>query len=753
MNWATSLVIGGAILATGPVILHIIFRRRFMILDWAAMRFLLESLRRNKQRLRIEELIVIALRVLACLLIGLTLANPRGASFVPGGRAPTAHIYILDDSCSMGQQIGSDTLFQKAVAYLTAQLRELPDTDSVAILSAAQPVDGHLVKHLAPATELRREDFSRRLAALKPKDGPARLPEVLAAAKSLAESQTGLSPRIYLLSDFRLREFGGGTGSDTLRVAFGAAAAVPAELVLLDFGEPCRTNLTVEKVVQLDRVLAANIQAQFQATVRNNGGEPVENAALMVQLGSVTLPAVILPALGPGETITKAFSCTFPEAGPAALKVTLTPDALPADSTASLALEVREALNVLIVDGAVNPQDPLVSSSFWLYYALDPEAKGNRGQRITQARLEELTPALLARNDTVVLTNVKEFDALAGAGGKSSYPQLEMLAEYVRSGGGLVVFLGDRADPAFYNGPFYADGSGLNPFRLKGDLPTVDRKKYHRLRPDSIAPDPMLRIFTGRGEQFTRLVRFYAFMPADQREPASLAQGVGPAEVLARFDDPEASPAAARRGFGKGQVLFWYTAPDTRWTDWPKDLSFLPVMNDMVWLFARPSSGELDGMVGQPVSLELADELADAARITMKTPAYPTDDLQPLMARGEGRKKMVSFAGTRFAGLYELEVTLPDQSRRTVFFSRRLDPTEGNLAKADQSQIAAMAGQPHIYEGNMSTRAPQTTAAADIRSYWWWFLITVLVFLIMELFLAQRFGHFGGPAVETRGTP
>ena len=43
---------GGIGLLSIPIILHIINRRRFRRLDWAAMEFLLEALRRNRRRFK-----------------------------------------------------------------------------------------------------------------------------------------------------------------------------------------------------------------------------------------------------------------------------------------------------------------------------------------------------------------------------------------------------------------------------------------------------------------------------------------------------------------------------------------------------------------------------------------------------------------------------------------------------------------------------------------------------------------------------
>ena len=188
MTWAPALAIGGAILALGPIIIHIIFRRRFRTIDFAAMRFLFEILRRNKQRVRREELIIIALRVLACLLIGFMLANVRSATPFAGTTATTAHVFILDDSLSMGQRIGTTTLFQKALTFISRRLDELPDGDVVGIISATRPQSGEPLGKLVPVMDIKRGNFTSRLAASRPADLVADLAGALREAQRLIKS-------------------------------------------------------------------------------------------------------------------------------------------------------------------------------------------------------------------------------------------------------------------------------------------------------------------------------------------------------------------------------------------------------------------------------------------------------------------------------------------------------------------------------------------------------------------------------------
>src|SRR6516165_7376963 len=94
--------LAGAALISSPIIIHLINRMRFKRVRWAAMEFLLKSQKRNRRRLIIEQLILLALRILLVLLAGLLLARFLGFSFA-GIFQPqnTVHVVILDDRLSM----------------------------------------------------------------------------------------------------------------------------------------------------------------------------------------------------------------------------------------------------------------------------------------------------------------------------------------------------------------------------------------------------------------------------------------------------------------------------------------------------------------------------------------------------------------------------------------------------------------------------------------------------------------------------
>src|SRR2546421_10146542 len=95
----------GAALASIPIIIHILNRRRFKVVKWAAMEYLLQAMRKNRRRLKFEQWLLLAVRCALLALVGLALARPLGcenntlASLA--GQRNGLHVFVIDNSYSM----------------------------------------------------------------------------------------------------------------------------------------------------------------------------------------------------------------------------------------------------------------------------------------------------------------------------------------------------------------------------------------------------------------------------------------------------------------------------------------------------------------------------------------------------------------------------------------------------------------------------------------------------------------------------
>ena len=65
MSFLAPVFLGALIAVAGPLIIHLLNRRRYRTIEWAAMDFLRVAIRRNKRVLEIRDMILLALRTLA----------------------------------------------------------------------------------------------------------------------------------------------------------------------------------------------------------------------------------------------------------------------------------------------------------------------------------------------------------------------------------------------------------------------------------------------------------------------------------------------------------------------------------------------------------------------------------------------------------------------------------------------------------------------------------------------------------------
>ena len=130
-----------ALAAAGvPVVIHLLNKRKYREVPWAAMRFLLAAIRKNRRRLRIEQWLLLAIRTLIVLLVVSAMAKPFLESFgavIAGQR--THKVIVLDGSLSMGYRSGESSRFDQAKAVATQIVKDSRGGDSVSVIMMGDP--------------------------------------------------------------------------------------------------------------------------------------------------------------------------------------------------------------------------------------------------------------------------------------------------------------------------------------------------------------------------------------------------------------------------------------------------------------------------------------------------------------------------------------------------------------------------------------------------------------------------------------
>src|SRR5260370_3129190 len=116
MTFVHIYLLGGLLLVGVPILLHLIMRQKPKQLVFPAFRFLRQKLLVNRRKLRLQNLLLLLLRMLLIALLCLALARPS----VHSGKIPfapdqdLAAVFLFDTSPSMEDSVGTQTRLEDA---------------------------------------------------------------------------------------------------------------------------------------------------------------------------------------------------------------------------------------------------------------------------------------------------------------------------------------------------------------------------------------------------------------------------------------------------------------------------------------------------------------------------------------------------------------------------------------------------------------------------------------------------------------
>lgn len=741
---STTALLAGAGAMSVPVLIHLLARRRFRRIRWAAMEFLIEAERENRRRIRAEELILLALRCMAVFLVGLLLARwfvqPRDLAAVLGDSGRTERIVLLDDSFSMGLRTPQGTVFDaaRAATLRVAQwARQESPQDVLTVLLASQP-DRPIVQAIG-VREPGAEDLRSQLERLRPSErGPCVRDGLTAVRKLLDTREPSARAAVYVISDFQAIDWvhadaAGITGSPLAALTGWSDGRRTLRVVFLDVGIEAAANLCVSSLMPEQPQAVAGVPARFLANVTNYGRTEARVESLRIFMGEASQPPVPVPPIGPGQTVTVPVELSFPSPGAVSLAVELPDDALPTDNRRYAAVDVQRAIRVLAVEGG--GESATSDGVSLLATALRPEGpvfSGNEVDRIEENALED---ADLSRYHAVVLANVSRVTEAGAA----------RLERFARAGGGVIVFLGDQVDADLYNRLLYRSGDGLLPARLGEIVDAAPGSSGYRL----IEPDlthPWLRNFAGADVPFFDGIlawRFLSCSPAATSAPATQATTRPAARILLSYDDPDRTPAMIERPCGEGHVALFTSSADKSWTNLPDWFTYVALLQDVIHCIARPADPTGGGgvTVGTPIRIPLEPGRFEP-QAAVRSPAFPEEAEHTIEVRpdGPGGTPQLVWMDVTRAGVYQFRLRETGGQPVTRFTAVNPDPREGNLTRCDEPALRSAATElPFTYVAGSGAILDDSSDAR--RELWPAVWIALVAVLLLESSLAWWWGR------------
>ena len=437
MSFLNPIMLAGLAAVSVPIIIHLLNRRKFRKVTWAAMRFLQNAIEQNQRRMRIEDMILLALRCLLLALLALALARPAILSDASAvfGQSKVTGVIILDNSMSMGMSDGTGTRFEKARRAAEQALDSMPAGSATAVLLASDVVQAVIPE---PTFDLNLARKALREAPLT--DRATDIFPALGKAIDTLKDRLALRKEIYLVTDGQAA--GWRQLTEIQRTLERTKSEIKTHVILVNEHE--ERNLGVSDLRLASGLSAVGQPLRFEAKVSNYGKEEVRSTRVGLSVnGETPSDEFTIDALPAGATKSVTLFAKLRDEGFHSVAARIAEDRLPADDRRSLAVRAIREVKVLLVDGEPG-SEARDSEVFFLKNALVPvpaDAAADYFIKTVSVTPSELSQARLDDYDAVVLANVPDFsDALVTA-----------LEGYVRRGGGLMVFPGARVNTAFYN--------------------------------------------------------------------------------------------------------------------------------------------------------------------------------------------------------------------------------------------------------------------------------------------------------------
>ena len=526
MAFLNPIFLLGAIAAGVPILVHLVRRTRAPRIQFPSLMFLRKIEQKTIRRRKLRNLLLLAMRCAALLLLALAFARPffTGATPVSASAEHASTVILIDASYSM--RYGD--VWNRAKQAARNMINDAASDEHLAIVAFAKSY-----QVLMPL-KADRGGATSQVSQLQPGLEATDYLQAIQAADSILKDAGRGQHRVYLISDFQ--DAGWNRAAPPVKLA-------DAKLFPIDVSDAKASNLAITQVTADPVVYEQKYAGKIVARVNDFGAEDFDNAAIELKLNDLPVERRPLKLGADGVQNVEFTGFNVPE-GSNRATVEVTGDSFPLDNKFFFTIRRENQTRVLAIETAARGR----SESFFLQQAL---AAGENNQYALTVKTSGSVGAAELDPNRVVIVN----DASVGAGLASA------LKDFVERGGGLILVAGKHTDASDFNRMF-------GPV-LPAQLGESVQSRGYALMSQVISDHPVFSAFAKSGRlTSTRVYGYHRAAPKD----GSL--------TIAALDD--ASPIVIEGSAGRGKVLLITTTLDTAWNDLPLTPMFLPLVRQML---------------------------------------------------------------------------------------------------------------------------------------------------------------------------
>lgn len=658
-----------------PVVVHLFHLRRYRRVLFSDIRNLQSLQHETRQQNRLRERLILASRILAIAFLVVAFAQPvlvRDAQPVAGESAVSL---FVDNTFSMQNADSERPLLETARNKAREIVQAYRSDDRFQLLTA--DMAGHQSRWLS------RDECLEALDAVRLTSASVRLDDVARRQADFLATAPASRREAYLVSDFQSSALQIDRWPTDTNCRF-TLVPLPASAV---------ANLFVDSLSLSAPVSFAGSRVSATVWLRNTGTQSAEQVPVRLFLdGHQRALASVDVAAGSTEKVQLSF---VPErVGSLAGRVETTDYPVTFDDTLYFAIDVKEQVDMLLVEGAAT-ENRFIRQLF----AADSSV------RYTSVSASRLDMGGFDRFQFVIFDELHAF----------SSGMADAVVRFVEEGGSVLLVPSADADVASYNA-----------LLLRLQAPTLTTFQRGETKCDAVNTDGPLYagVFNTRSEQ--------PELPTLQGHFGLESQSTTDKERIILLTSGGDYLVATRAGSGR---LYLFTAPLVdEATDFVRQALFVPTLYNMA-LHSQPQ-GMLYADMGRVVPSVLS-RTYDAGEVARLASPDGTFELIPELLRRGNRTLLATHGAIPYAGHYRLAQGETDET--VAFNYSRIESVLDYLSADDLGRLLHEQGIANT-EVLQATKRPLDTLIRQKREgtpLWKWFFVASLVMLVAESALTR----------------
>lgn len=692
LTFLNSAILFGLAAVAIPILIHLFTRQKTKTIYFSSLKFLRELQKQRIRRLKIRQILLLILRTLLILALVFAFARPTlrtsSSSALSAGAQLTA-VVILDNTLSMGRVSEGRRLLDFAKDRAVEIVSFMRQGDEIHLLYPQDPpkfahegarFSSESVIELIEQTELsyHRTDY---VAALS-------------LANHIMTSSQNINKEIYLICDLQKNGLNLPEESNGHTLLADGIRLFIVPVTSKETGG----NLAISHLTIGNQILEKGKVAQVQVRIKNTTPNPVRNKLVHLFVNGKRLGQDVVN-LEPRASANLVFRVVPDRTGFQEGHVLLEDDDLLEDNRRYFAFDIVDEIPVLIVGKEVR-------DTRYLKLALRPQQGVGSYIQVKEVLASQLEQEDLSRFKVVILSNVPKF----------STQEVQKIQSFVKTGGGLLLFLGADVDLRNYNDHLHRR---LNLPALTQTLTQSGQEKFLTLGKIDFSHPIFKGVFEGEKYVESPHVRFAVDISSE-----------APLDKIIEYSN--GAPFLFEKHLQKGHILYVTTSISRDWSDLIFRGLFVPLLNRSVIYLSGAARAENDQLlVGDEISFH-SESIAAAANLMMEKPDVSQVKIKPEVSKGN---YSVHFGQTGRPGIHKLY----ENQNLIAQWAVNYDAQELEGSAFELETLAQEIDESQIFEIERSSDIAEMLNETRFgREFWKILAALALVFILLETALFKE---------------